>query len=346
MRVLAHVLLALALATPALMHAADTRMNPDLSLNGLFEYRAGNRGNDPAAAEPNGLRVRELELQLASDIDPTLRGTALLSISQDPTGAWGLEPEEAYVESLSVPAVTLKGGKFKAALGRANGQHAHAWPFVDAPLANAVLLGDEGYTDVGLSASLLIPAPFFLELTGQAFQANDPALFGSPTPEDAAGLGSLRALWDLSDDATLELQASTLAGRNAKEEITWFGNGAATFKWRHDEAHAFILAGELLHRELNAPAPLALDAETGASAWAQWQFARRWWLEGRGEDLWSQNPVDPQIRKYSALIAYAPSEFSGWRLQYDWVEARVQDPEHKLTLQLNVAMGVHPAHAY
>src|SRR5262245_7395645 len=80
--------------------AADSRMNPDLSLNGLFEWQAGNRGNDPAAPAPNGLRVRELELQLASDIDPTLRGTVLLSVSPDPSGSWVLEPEEAYVESL------------------------------------------------------------------------------------------------------------------------------------------------------------------------------------------------------------------------------------------------------
>jgi hypothetical protein len=334
---------ALAIGTPAF--AADSRMNPELSLNGLFEWAAGNRGNDPLAARKNGLAVKEVEMQLGSDIDPYLRGTANLSISQDPTGAWGIEPEEAFIESLSVPGMTLKGGKFFASFGKLNSVHRHAWPFIDAPLASQVLVGDEGYNDVGVSASLLLPLPFFAELTGQAFNPpTDSILFGSPTPEDWSGLGTLRTLWDLNDETTFELLGSYLAGRNATEDVTWLSNGSATLKWRKDESHALILAGEIVHREIDTMG--SLDAEGGASGWLQWQFSRRWWVQGRGELLGLGEPVLPITRKYSALLALAPSEFSGWRLQYDRIETQANDPEHRLTLQLNVTMGVHPAHSY
>lgn len=320
-------------------------MNPDLSLNALAAWNAGNRGNDPLAARKNGLSIQEIELQLGSDIDPYLHGTVNLSISQDPAGAWGIDPEEAYVESLGLPSLTLKGGKFLAALGKENQTHRHAWPFIDATLAHQALIGDEGFGDVGVSGSWLLPLPSFVELTGQAFNSDDPAIFGSPTPEDWAGLGSLKLLLDLNDDTTFDVQASYLGGHNATDDLTWFGNVAANLKWRHDESHAVIVAGELLHREV-ASTPLAsLDAQGGASGWVQWQFARRWWIQGRGELLGLTAPV-PAVRKYSALLALAPTEFSGWRLQYDWIEANVNDPEHRLTLQLNVTLGVHPAHSY
>ena len=335
----------LAFASPLV--AGDTRMNPDLSLNGLFEWAAGNRGNDPVADHKNGLSVKEIELQIASDIDPYLRGNAMLSFSQDPLGAWGVEPEEAFVESLDLQGVTFKGGKFLAAFGKQNGIHRHAWAFIDAPLASQALIGDEGFKDVGVSASFLVPAPIFLELTTQAF--NPPAdspLFGSPTPEDWAGLGALRTLLDLNDDTTLELSGSYLAGRNATEDRTWLGNVSAYLKWRKNETRAWILAGELLHREVESSPTRSLDAQGGMSGWLQWQFARQWWAQGRAEMLGLSGPTVPQVRKYSALLALAPTEFSGWRLQYDWIESQVNDPEHRLTLQLNVTMGVHPAHSY
>jgi hypothetical protein len=215
---------------------------------------------------------------------------------------------------------------------------------IDAPLASQALVGDEGYNDVGASASLLLPLPFFVELTAQAFNPSDSSLFNSPTPEDWVGLGTLRTLWDLSDETTFELLGSYMAGRNLTDDVTWLGNGSATLKWRKDESRALILAGELVHREVAATN--ALDAQGGISGWLQWQCSRRWWLQGRAELLGLDQPVLPITRKYSALIALAPSEFSGWRLQYDWIETQVNDPEHRLTLQLNVTMGVHPAHSY
>ena len=341
-RLILRVCAGLAFAIPVL--AGDARMNPDLSMNALMSWRAGNRGNAPGAPAVNGFSLDSVELQLMSDIDPYLRGNVMLSASQDPPGTWGIEPEEAYVESLNLPAVTLRAGRFKAAFGKHNSIHTHAFPFIDAPLASQALIGPEGFGDYGVSGSLLIPAPFFVELTGQAFNSANTTLFDSPTPEDWVGLGSLRELWDLNDDATFELSQSYMAGRNVTDDLTWLGNVSASLKWRHDESHAWILAGELLQREIQSAN--ALDAQGGISGWLQWQFARRWWAQGRAELLELNADSHPQTSKYSALVALVPTEFSGFRLQYDWIESQVNNPEHRITLQMNVTMGVHPAHSY
>src|SRR4051812_10963167 len=108
-----------ALISIAISASAADRMNPDLSLNALMLWQ--NHG---------GLGVQEIELQLSSDIDPYLRGNVMLALAQGPLGAWEIEPEEAYVESLSLPLVTLKGGIFKAALGKQNTIHTHAFAFI------------------------------------------------------------------------------------------------------------------------------------------------------------------------------------------------------------------------
>ncbi len=314
--------------------AAPASMNPDISLSGLFLY-------DNLA----GLGVQEIELQASSDIDPYLRGSVMFSFAPDPlTKEFGADVEEAYVDTLDLPALTLRAGKFKAALGKENGLHTHALPFLDAPLANTALLGDEGFNDVGLSASLLVPLPWFVEVTAQAFDSANSELFASPVSGDLAGLGALKTLLELGDNATLEAMFSGAGGRNATEDITDIENMALTYKWRPNEARALVLGGEWMRR--NVAFTAGQETRRGIAAWLQFQFARRWWIEGRFDTLAHAELISPDTRKSSALLAYVPSEFSAYRLQYDWIESQVNAPEHKISLQLNFAMGVHPAHSY
>lgn len=321
---------------------ASNAMNPDLSVNGLFLYV---HDSSPTAAT-TGLQVQEIEAQVASDIDPYFRGTAIVTMAPLAGGGWDIAPEEAYVETLGLPGLTLRAGKFRAALGRQNALHTHAYPFIDATLANQVLLGD-GIDAVGLSAAWMAPTPWFVELTAQGFNASGSPLFNSPIAEEMAGLLTLKQLWDLSDAATLELACSWMEGRDAGEDLSQLADAAVTMKWRGDNSHALIVAGEYLRSELPSASSSPLADRGGLSAWAQWQFSRRWWLQGRMEALGVAGDLaQPAVRKYSALVALVPTEFSGLRLQYDWIEAEVNVPEHRIMAQLNFTMGVHPAHAY
>jgi hypothetical protein len=323
--------------------------NPDISMNFLGLYRRSNLGDDAGAAEPNGLLFQEAELAFASDVDPYFRANGIFSFSREGE-EFGVEPEELYFETLALPVVTLKAGKFYAAFGRHNQTHTHAFPFIDAPLIHQRVLGPEGLNDVGVSASALLPfLPWFGELTVQAFQGENENLFHSPSPNDAAGVARLKNLWDLSDDLTLEAGLNATGGANAYGTDTTAWLGDLTFRWRPSEGgkyHSLIFSTEYLDADRRGNP----DGErlAGLASWVQYQFAERWWAQARGEWVGTARSEGiPAERRQSALIAFAPSEFSLLRAQYDrHTGDALGRTEHRVTLQYNISIGAHPAHAY
>lgn len=87
----------------------------------------------------------------------------------------------------------------------------------------------------------------------------------------------------------------------------------------------------------------------GVATWVQFQFAQRWWAQLRGE--WTGVPVGldsgPNERKQSVLLGFFPSEFSGFRAQYDHLGATgLGQDDHRFTVQWNISIGAHPAHSY
>ncbi len=337
--------------------------NPDLGVNALMLYRNSNRGNDSASLEPNGVSLQEAEIQVTSDVDPYWRLVGTFSLHSEvsidttttpPTRSsqWVFEPEEAFAESLDLPIVNLRVGKFKAAVGKHNQLHTHAFPFIDAPLQNSVLLGDEGLNDVGASVAVLAPVPWFSELSLQALSGQGEGLdyFQARSANAPVYVARFRNLWDLNDDLTAEIGLSAATGENAFARTTNVFEGDLTFKWRKNAAKALIWSTELLRRNLNASTD---EVGQGFASWVQWQLAQRWWLQARAERLTFENQ-DPTANaapsasqtKQSLLAGYIPTEFSGVRLQYDHLTDGAVPEEHKISLQLNFSIGAHPAHAY
>lgn len=341
--------------------------NPDMSLNSLFLYRRSNRGNTNFVEERNGFAVQELELQLTADVDPYARFVGILSVHPEVTidtaatpptrsDEYHVGPEEAYAESLGLPNVTLKVGKFKTAFGRHNTLHTHAFPFIDAPLVNTELLGEEGFNDVGASASYLLPLPWFSELTAQVVsgKSEEVTYFNSTSPNDVAPVARLRNLWDLSDALTLDLGISGARGENAEERGTNFLGTDLTFKWRPTvggKERSLVWSSEFIMRNMNRVD--FAERGRGVYTYLQYQFAQRWWVQGRQEYLKIEHgpaapnpPEEPLRNKRSFLVGYVPSEFSSIRLQYDWLRDSQAKNEQRFTLQMNFSIGAHPAHAY
>lgn len=326
--------------------------NPDISANMLFLYRNGSRGNDPTSTEKNGYSLQEAELQFTSDVDVYARANALFAMTYDSTNSrWNFEPEEVFAESLNLPYVTLKGGKFKAALGKYNVYHSHALPFIDGALINTELLGDEGLNDAGISASGLLPMPWFSELTLQSIGASSTA-FGNTSPNGTVTVARLRNLLDLTEDLTGDLGLSIAQGPNSVDRETQILGADLTFKWRPSEGgkySALIWSTEALTGTKKL-SPEGQKRTQGGATLIQWQFAERWWAQGRAEYmeiLDSTNPVLDSKTKQSVLFAFVPTEFSAFRLQFDHLEDRTgKDPENKISLQVNISIGAHPAHAY
>jgi len=143
----------------------------NLSLDGLFaagtstandieELQLG--GHDPSQ---RGFTVQNVELVLDGAVDPYFRGQGNIVFFLDPEGETQVELEEAYLETMSLPAnLQVRGGQYFTEFGRHNPTHPHAWGFVDAPLVNGRFLGPDGLRNPGARISWLAPTPFYSEL--------------------------------------------------------------------------------------------------------------------------------------------------------------------------------------
>ena len=337
---------------------ASKAFNPDTSVNFLtLIQRDTLRGNDRDRTPHNGMQLQEAEVQFFSDVDPYFTANALFSISKK-TGStdFGIDPEEVYAETTSIPVVTFKLGKFKAAFGKHNTLHTHAFPFIDAPLINQDLFTDEGLNEAGVSASILVPTPWFTELTLQGLGTGNETFLKSSNAGDIAQLVNLRNLWDLSNSTTVEWALYGIRGASAFSANSNAYGTDLILKWRPEEGgkyHALVFANEYINALVSQAglvnaASFTRERLGGLASWLQYQFAERWWIQGRGEYEGIPHSAAFAIkRKQSALLGFNFSEFSAFRLQGDHQLTDGGSPhEYRIALQWNITIGAHPAHSY
>lgn len=321
------------------------RFNPSLSLNGLFLGTYNSEGNFDSTKEVRtGLKVQEVELRLAAYIDTFLKADVTLAIE----GTETIEVEEAIAEAIITRNLSFRAGKFLAPFGKHNQLHTHAFPFIDLPVVNEEILGEEGLNEIGMGFSWLLPTDWFSDITFQVLEGANTLQFNGPAGSDFAYLIRSKNLWDLSDETTMELGGSYVNGKNSLASPSSFDNkthlaGAdLTFKWKPGGREAyktFIWQTEFIgsFRE---------QTQEGWYTLMQYQFAKQWWAQGRysGYTI-PQGPNKTDKNQWSALLAWAPSEFSAVRLQYNRLNQATAD-EDQVLLQLNFTIGSHPAHQY
>jgi len=338
-------------------------MNPAISVAGVA-FGGGTTRRESAAGAPDdlrsGLTLQEVELRASAIVDPYFRADVALAGNADEIGF-----EEAFISTLEIPRVTLRAGQMKATVGRHNLLHTHAFPFITAPLPWRALMGPEGLNDPGVSADVLLPLPFYAEVTTQVFAGNwlpfagsiadnprtarDEAIPDQRHDRDLAYVGHLKTLFDLSDSSTLELGASYIGGRNGFGGLTNVVAGDVTFKWKPIEAEryeGFDWTTEYVWID-RGRAPTDRSRGGGYTA-VRYQFAQRWWVQARGAILGLPAGDDPRTLRGEALVAFIPSEFSAIRLQYalEHEDEPNADYIHELFAQVVFSVGPHPAHAY
>lgn len=122
----------------------------------------------PGAHDPQvrGFTLQGLEASFTGMVDPYFRAASGLLFQIDSAGESSLEVEEAYLETLNLPAnLTLRAGQIFSEFGRQNSTHPHTWTTVDSPLINARFLGGDGLRNLGAQIGWLVPTPFYTELT-------------------------------------------------------------------------------------------------------------------------------------------------------------------------------------
>ena len=102
----------------------------------------------------------ESELTLSASIDTRFMGQMTIAVGQENQ----VSVEEAFVRTTGLGrGVNVMAGRFLSGVGYLNGQHAHTWDFVDAPLAYQAFFGGQSRND-GVQVKWLAPTETFVEL--------------------------------------------------------------------------------------------------------------------------------------------------------------------------------------
>ncbi|HEY2928770.1 TonB-dependent receptor [Piscinibacter sp.] len=311
--------------------ALASSFNPAISLilNGTYanlsrdpaDYRL--QGFIPSGGEvgpgTRGFSLGESELTLSANVDPTFSGRLTFALA----GEDGVGVEEAFFERRGLfNGATLKAGRFLSSIGYLNIQHAHAWDFVDAPLAYQAFFGGPLKTD-GVQLRWLAPTDRFVELgaeigSGASFPGSDTGRNGVGSTAVFAHVGD-----DIGDSASWRVGASYLRHRAADRAYddsnaagtpvsnaftgrsgTWVLDGI--YKWApggNSTQRNLKIQGEYFRRTENgtlnydtasqAGGPFSGDYRSRQSGWylqAAYQFMPMWRVGARYDRLDSGTP--------------------------------------------------------
>jgi hypothetical protein len=133
-----------------------------------------------------GFTIPQGEMSLDAVVDPYFRGFSNIVYKVDENGETGVELEELFFLTTSLPwSLQLKGGQFLTDFGRQNAQHPHAWAFVDQPLVLGRMFGEDGMRGQGVRLSWLLPTPFYTEAMLTVQNATGGTMFSFLNPESA-----------------------------------------------------------------------------------------------------------------------------------------------------------------
>jgi hypothetical protein len=247
---------------------ARALVQPDISAIGDFRAYTGNWKNLDGAKSPrNGnlnLSFKELELAIAGYLNPFAKAWVTVSTPGD-----GLEIEEAYATIFKgLPLKSeIRAGKFLVDFGKLNTNHVHAYPFIDRPLAQRVLIGSDGFKDQGINWNFLLPLKLYSKvslsvLKGDIFGASDTpenTLDGRNTKQPIVN-GHWNVFVPIGEKGDLDVGISGLRGRYKGKYAYGTGDSASGFhdlnatmggvdvkyKIRWDDYTSLILQGELI----------------------------------------------------------------------------------------------------
>jgi hypothetical protein len=321
--------------------------NPDIGVIGDFQGSYTSKGNKNFNAYLN-----ETELSLQANVDPYARADFFLSFGRDPeTGKYGVEVEEGYLTTLSLPAqLQLKVGKFREAVGRINPTHPHALPFIDLPNAYVNYFGEDGLNDEGASLSWLIPnKKFYQEIVFQVTSglSESPSFFRGDNNR-LIYLGHLKNFFTLSDNVTLELGLTGITGPNDSSRTTSIAAADLTYKWKPVQMNTYRSAtwqSEFYYGHANLMENSSINS-FGLYSFLQYQLAKRWFLTGRYD--YAQKPYDKDIveQAYSLTAGWYATEFSKIELEGKTTDDNIAKRYYQAWLRWIFVIGAHGAHQY
>ena len=377
-------------ASPAPARASGAYMNigfdalTDFGWSTTSDVASLQRGDhDPHV---RGFTVPNVELTFDGAVDPYFKGFAALVHKLDANGETGVEVEEAWAQTTSLPwNLQAKAGQFLTEFGRQNAQHPHAWAFVDQPLVLNQMFGPDGLRGQGAKLSWLAPTDFYTEATvavlnsaggtTSSFRSEESGDIHGGVPVDRPVKSLLDMLvvprltssLDLSETQTVVLGASAGFGPNnsgPKARTQLYGVDAY-YKWKAVSGQAgfpFVSwQTEVLTRRYDAAARASLADGTalpserlsdwGGYSQLLWGIRPRIIAGIRGDITRSgtasfTSDLRADRDRISPNLTWYPSEFSKLRFQYNYDRRAGLRDEHSLWVQFEFMLGAHAAHKF
>lgn len=364
------------------LFGASNLMNPNISLildtfgytSNLKQSELEDRGipgyTNEGLPYRKGFNLDSAELFLFAPVDPYFNLYATMPVTED-----GVELEEAYFLTTSLPyGIQVKGGKFKSGLGRINGQHPHAWDFIDAPLPYRAFMGGEGITEKGVQLNYLPPLSFYTLWGIEVLQGENETLFG---PDARSGPHAFtafaKASFDIGDNSTILVGQSVISGSTRTDTVadntelrgtSTLYDTEITYKWKPSKKQSFTLQSEYIYRyqwgDLEATAASTSDplkrAQDGLYVQSvyqmdRWRLGARYDILGLFKDDYIITGTNEDSGKnpwrVSGMLEFNPTEFSRIRLQYNH-DRSVGDGKtnQEWFLQFVMGIGAHGAHPF
>ena len=303
-----------------------------------------------------GFSLGETELTLSANVDERFAGQATIALRPENE----VSVEEAFAIYTAAPyGLAPKIGRFFSGIGYLNEQHAHAWDFVDTPLAYQAFLGGQ-YKNDGLQVKWVAPLEHFVEFGGEV--GNGDAFPGSPRNRNGVGSGALFAHTggDVGESNSWRAGLSWLRTRS-DERSAKNDAGILDFVWKwapygNARQTSFKVQGEYFRgRETglvaaDGPIQLAADEYTARrSGWylqAVYQPFPLWRVGARYDQLDPGAGESFNPKRYTAMVDWSPSEFSRVRLQYARSQTIPDVTDNQFFVQYILSLGAHGAHKY
>jgi len=321
--------------------------NPDISAIGDFRSSYTSTGSRKVETYLN-----ELELQVASVVDPYARAEFLFSFGKDlATGDLGIELEVATLTSTSLPyQLQLVLGKFKPQFGKVNILHPHYFSFVDFPKMISNYFDGEGMFMEGLSLSWLVPVDFYQELVLEVGRVgSEPnASLVQGNNDRLLYTTHLKNFFDLSDNATFEVGLSALSGPNHYGYSTAIAELDLTLKWKplqFNTYKSFTWQNEVLMNRARISGTDIIHT-FGAYSYAEYQIEKRWFIGARYDYSGMTDNEQQKEQAGTILLRFQPTEFQILALQYQYSDWNYAKGVSQVALRAIFGIGKHAAHAY
>ncbi len=333
-------------AAPAAGRSAPTT-NPDMSAIGDFRSLYNSDGKRNVE-----LYFNQLEVQMASVVDPYARANFLFSFSKDTAGGnFSSDIEEATLTSIDLPyslEVTL--GKFKPHFTKVNTLHPHAFSFVDFPSMLTRYFTDEGLFMEGVSASWLVPNPwdYYQELDVEVGRSELNTTLDQGNADKMTYVGHLKNFFELTDNATVEIGLSGLSGVNAQQFTTTMGGIDVTYKWKPVQFNTFQSFTWQTEAIVCKTSTLeAANVQTyGAYSFVEYQIEKRTFLGAQFDYSALPGVKSNEDRVSSLLIRFQPTEFQILALEFQRDNRSYAADANQVILRAIFVIGSHGAHAY